>query len=144
MSHVEDTYVAALQHDLVEVPEDAALVGVVRRPTPWFWGAVDRNESAVGPPADLLDEVKDLEEEFKMAGICEEEANAAAWDEADFAERYRTFLERNEDAQAALDDFATTVREGTPVYLVCYENTAKKRCHRTILREALEERLADP
>lgn len=28
-----DTYAAALQHDIVEVPAEATLVGVVRRPT---------------------------------------------------------------------------------------------------------------
>ena len=31
-----DTYVAALQHDLADVPADATPVGVVRKPTPWF------------------------------------------------------------------------------------------------------------
>jgi hypothetical protein len=40
---LDETYVAALQHDLVE-PGDATLVGVVRHPTGWFRAATDENQ----------------------------------------------------------------------------------------------------
>ena len=135
---LHDTYVAALQHDLVDLPAGTRLVGVVRRPTRWFSGAVDENRPALSPPEPLLDEVKRAQEDLKMAGLCDEEAHNAAWDEVDFAERYRVHLADDGDARAALDDLRSSLADGEDVALVCYENTAKKRCHRTILREELE------
>jgi len=139
---VLDTYVAALQHDLVELPEGTELVGVVRRPTPWFHGAVDENVPALGPPEDLLDDAKQREDDLKMAGLCEEEALNAAWGEVDFGERYREHLESDPEAGEAVGDLVERIRAGTDVALVCYENTEKKRCHRTILRAELEGRLS--
>jgi uncharacterized protein YeaO (DUF488 family) len=137
---VLDTYVAALQHDLADVG-DATRVGVVRRPTRWFSGSVDENEPALAPPADLLDETKRLQEDFELRGVCEREAHNEAWLEADFAERYRAHLESDADAAVALESLAERVRNGETVALVCFENTEKKRCHRTILRAVLESRL---
>lgn len=46
---LEDTYVAALQHDLVDVSMEATLVGVVRRPTGWFRTTIDENYPVLGP-----------------------------------------------------------------------------------------------
>ncbi|WP_313694654.1 DUF488 family protein [Halorarum halobium] len=135
---LHDTYVAALQHDLAELPAGTRLVGVVRRPTRWFAGAIDENRPALGPPEPLLDDVKRAEDDLKMAGLCDEEAHNAAWDEVDFAERYREYLSASDDAAEALAAIRTALNGGDDVALVCYENTAKKRCHRTILREELE------
>ncbi|QLG27532.1 DUF488 family protein [Halorarum halophilum] len=135
---LHDTYVAALQHDLVDLPAGTRLVGVVRRPTRWFAGAVDENRPALGPPEDLLDDVKQAEEDLKIAGLCDEEAHNAAWDQVDFADRYREHLGSAPAAAEAVDDLRTALNGGEDVALVCYENTAKKRCHRTILREELE------
>ena len=137
---VHDTYVAAIQHDLADLPEDAKRVGVVRRPTPWFHGAVDENVPELGPPEDLLEEANQREEDFKMQGICDEEAQNIAWGEIDFGERYREYLE-TEEGSRAVDDLLAELEDGTDLVLVCFENTEKKRCHRTILRETLEERL---
>ncbi|WP_049894294.1 DUF488 domain-containing protein [Salinarchaeum sp. Harcht-Bsk1] len=138
---VHDTYVAAIRHDLVDLPEDARRIGVVRRPTSWFHGAVDENVPALGPPEDLLEDAKQREEDLKLQGICDDDAQNVAWDEVDFAERYRDYLE-TEEGSVAEDRLAELLREGTDVVLVCFENTEKKRCHRTILREVLEERVA--
>ncbi|WP_306059705.1 DUF488 domain-containing protein [Natronococcus wangiae] len=135
-----DTYVAALQHDLADVPAEATLVGVVRSPTPWFHAAVDENVPELGPPADVLESIKELEEDFKMQGLCEEGAHNAAWDEAGFGERYRDYLESSAEARSALEDLERRLEAGESLALVCYENTEKKRCHRTILRERLEGR----
>lgn len=135
---LHDTYVAALQHDLVDLPAGTRLVGVVRRPTRWFAGAVDENRPALGPPEGLLEDVKQAEEDFKIAGLCDEEAHNAAWDRVDFADRYREHLGSSAEAEAAVADLRTALDGGEDVALVCYENTAKKRCHRTILREELE------
>ncbi|WP_227131950.1 DUF488 family protein, N3 subclade [Halorubellus salinus] len=137
---VFDTYVAALQHDLADVG-DATRVGVVRRPTSWFSASVDENDRALAPVEGLLDETKRLQEDFEMRGVCEEEAHNEAWLEVDFAERYRAHLASDADAAVALDALAERVRDGEDVALVCFENTDKKRCHRTILRDVLEARL---
>ncbi|PCR90450.1 DUF488 family protein, N3 subclade [Natrinema ejinorense] len=133
-----DTYVAAIQHDLVELPADATRVGVVRQPTSWFHAAVDENRPALGPPTELLESMRDREEDMKMQGLCEEGAHNAAWDQVGFGETYREYLE-TDDAQAALAALEDRLASGESLALVCYENTEKKRCHRTILREWLEE-----
>jgi uncharacterized protein YeaO (DUF488 family) len=137
---VLDTYVAALQHDLADVG-DATRVGVVRRPTRWFSGSVDENDTRLAPPTDLLDEAKQRQEEFEMAGVCEAEAHNEAWLAVDFAARYRDHLAADDAAAAALDALEGRVRDGETVALVCFENTDKKRCHRTVLRDVLEARL---
>ncbi|WP_435124892.1 DUF488 family protein, N3 subclade [Halobaculum sp. D14] len=133
-----DTYVAALQHGLADLPDDARLVGVVRRPTSWFSAAVDENRPALAPPDDLLDDAQRTEDDLKMAGMCEEEAHNAAFEEVDFDDRYRDHLDSSPDAAAALSDLRAALDRDEDVALVCYENTAKKRCHRTTLREYLE------
>ena len=136
-----DTYVAALQHDLTSLPSDARRVGVVRKPTPWFHGVVDENRPALGPSDDLLDEFQTRRDEFGLQGMCDEGAHNAAWEELDFAERYRDHLDTDE-ARAAISELSDLLDSGTDVALVCYENTDSKRCHRTILRDVLEDERA--
>nr|WP_303647816.1 DUF488 family protein [Haloarchaeobius amylolyticus] len=126
---------------MFEPEPDETLVGVVRRPTRWFGGAVDENLPALGPPADLLDEVKDEQEALQMRGICDEEAHNAAWDAVDFAGRYREHLRESAAARDAVEGLRDRLRDGEDLVLVCFENTEKKRCHRTILREELVEGL---
>ena len=134
---VDDTYVAALQHDLFD-PGTATLVGVARRPASWLYAAVHENQPSLGPPADLLDEVSDREESLKVAGLCEEEAHNAAFEEADFAARYREHLTSGAAADAVAD-LRGRRADGEDLVLVCYENTAEKRCHRTILADVLTD-----
>lgn len=132
-----DTYVAALQHDLADLPPETTLVGVVRHPTPWFHGAVDENRPVLGPPPDLLDAVRERQDDLEMRGICAEEAHNAAWDEVDFGERYRAHLETDAAARDAVEALERRLAAGESLTLVCYENTEQKRCHRTILRAVL-------
>ena len=135
-----DTYVAALQHDIADVPPSATRVGVVRRPTPWFHGPVDENVPELAPPDSLLEEVKRRHEELQSTGLEDALAHNRALEEADYDERYRSHLE-SPAAQAAMDDLVDRLVAGEDIALVCYENTDEKRCHRTILRTAIEERL---
>lgn len=135
---VGETYAAALQHDLVSFPE-ATLVGVVRRPPGWFRALTDENVPELGPPEDLLDETKARQEDLKMAGMCDEGAHNAAWEEVSFEDRYREHLESAE-ARDALDALEARLRDGEEVALVCFEDESK-RCHRHVLRDALAERL---
>lgn len=137
---VRETYVAALQHDVVDLSGDELLVGVVRRPTGWFRSAVDENYRELGPPDDLLDEVQAAKDDLKLQGMCAEGAHNAAWDEVGFAERYRAYLDDSAEAQAAIDDLLARVRGGEDVVLVCYEGE-NKQCHRHVLKERIEKRL---
>lgn len=135
-----DTYVAAIQHDLVDL-DGARLLGVVRRPTSWFNATVDDNEPALAPPQPLLDRVKEAQEDLKLQGMCDEGAHNAAWENLKFAEQYRDHVADDAAAQQAMDEVADAVASGESTALVCYENTDKKRCHRTILREKIEQRI---
>lgn len=134
---LDDTYVAALQHDLVDVPSEATMVGVVRRPTGWLRTTVDENYPALGPPPNLLEEFKQRHEDFKMQGMCDAGAHNAAWDEVAFDDRYRTHLTDAADAQAAVADLTDRIRGGEHLVVVCFENTDQKRCHRTLLKDHL-------
>ena len=135
---VYDTYVAALQHDTADVPAGAMRVGVVRRPTPWFWGQVDENVPALAPPADLLDETKARQEALESEGIDGADAHNRAMDDVDFDARYLTHLDDSAEAAEAVADLHERLDGGEDVALVCYENTEAKRCHRTLLRERVE------
>ncbi|MFB6120900.1 MAG: DUF488 family protein [Halobacteriaceae archaeon] len=133
---VDETYAAALRHGLFD-SGSATLVGVVRRPTSWFRAAVHENVPALGPPADLLDEVQAREEALKMQGVCESGAHNAAFEEADFEARYREHLSSGAAADAVAD-LRARLDDGEDLVLVCYENTDDKRCHRTTLADVLE------
>ena len=134
-----DTYASALQHDLVDLPEDTVRFGVVRQQTRWFAPYVDENLSALGPPTDLFDEFRDRRDELADEGLDDAEAHNRAWADVEYDRRYRDHLVESADAQAALDRVRERLSAGDDVVLVCYENTDEKRCHRTLLREYLAE-----
>lgn len=140
---VTDTYVAALQHGIADLPDGTATVGVVRRATPWFYAQVDENQPALGPPEPLLAEVKERHEALVADGMGDAEAHNAAMEEANYDERYLEHLDASTDAQAALADLRDRLAAGQDVALVCYENTAEKRCHRTLLRDRLRSGLPE-
>jgi len=139
---VTETYAAALQHDIADPPDEARLVGVVRRPTGWFTALVDENVEALGPPESLLSETKERQETLQMQGLCDEEAHNAAWDETEFESRYRDHLETDEDASSAVERLADRVESGESVALVCFEGESK-RCHRRILDDVIRGRVVD-
>jgi uncharacterized protein YeaO (DUF488 family) len=134
---VRDTYAAALQHDLIDLAGDERLVGVVRRPLPWFDAQVEENRAALGPPESLLDEVKERSEALQAEGLEDATAHNRAMTEANYRERYLDHIRTSGAAQAVIEDLKALLESGQDVVLVCYENTDKKRCHRTILREYL-------
>lgn len=137
---IRETYHAALQHDLVDVPADARLVGVVRRPTGWFGAELDENRPDLGPPEDLLDETKAAAERMASEGFDDTPAHNLSWEETDFEDRYREYLADSEAAQAELDDLAARVEADETVVLVCSAGD-DKRCHRRIIQEILRERV---
>lgn len=133
---VEETYAAALQHDIYQA--NATLVGVVRRPTGWFRALVDENHPELGPPEPLLKETKERHEQLKARGMCDEGAHNAAWEGAKFAERYQAYLDA--ESPAALDTLVARATAGENLTLVCFEGEGK-RCHRHLLLERLREQL---
>ena len=138
---ITETYVAALQHDLVDLDEDTQLVGVVRRPTRWFNPRVDENITALAPPEDLFTDFQDRRDELEAEGHSEEAAHNQAWTDVDYDRRYREHIEAAPEAQAAVNELLDRVESGADIALVCYENTEHKRCHRTVLRGHLEAEL---
>ena len=136
---LRDTYAAALQHELVELDGEERLLGVVRRPLPWLLGQVDENLTALGPPPELLDAVKERHEELTEQGVPDAEAHNRALAAVDYRERYLSHLENSAAAKEAIEEIEKLRETGTDVVLVCYENTEEKRCHRTILRDYLED-----
>lgn len=138
---VHDTYVAALQHDIAAVPGAAVKLGVVRRPTPWFYAQVDANLSALGPPEELLDAFKDRYKYLQDEGLDDADAHNTALEEIDYDDRYRAYLNRSDEAQQALAELRDQLTDGEDVVLVCYENTENKRCHRTILKTHIRSNL---
>lgn len=135
---IHDTYVAALQHDIAEVPEDTVKLGVVRRPTPWFYAHVDENIPTLGPPEDLLDAFQERYEELQEEGMDDADAHNAALGDISYDDRYLSYLDSSEEAEAALDDLRNRLAKREDIVLVCYENTEHKRCHRTLLKAELE------
>jgi len=140
MATVYETYAAALRNETADLPPGTARVGVVRRPFGWFHAVVDENVPALGPPADLLDAVKDRQAAFEADGLDGAAAVERAWAAVDFAARYDAYLETDPEAAAAVDRLLERVGDGTDVAVVCYE-APDKPCHRHRLRERLLERL---
>lgn len=137
---LRETYVAAIRHDLGDLTGEEHLAGVVRRPTPWCYAAIDENYPALGPPEDLLAETKAAEERFSEAGHDDAAAVEAAWDAVDFAERYRRYASSTEAVDSAIRSLRERLETGRDVVLVCYE-ADDKPCHRHLLLELLHERL---
>jgi uncharacterized protein YeaO (DUF488 family) len=124
---LHDTYQAALQHDNV-VPADTAFVlGVVRRTQYGFGGLVDDNWPVLAPPDALLSEFK---------AKADEVGHNEAWKAINFADQYRAYL-KNDDPQQAIQNILDRLQDGQDVWLVCYENTDEKRCHRSLLKQEL-------
>ena len=136
-----DTYVAAIQHELVDLSEEATLVGVARQPTGWFRSAVDENHPSLGPPPELLDEFKQRHEDFKLQGMCDVGAHNAAWAELSFDNRYLTHIEETKGTQETISDLVNRLEAGEELVLVCFENTNQKRCHRILFRNHIADQL---
>jgi uncharacterized protein YeaO (DUF488 family) len=134
MPELRDTYHAALQHGHATPADEDLVVGVVRRPSYGIESYLDRNVPELAPPDDLLSEFKTLADER------DDLHHDEVWDEVDFGERYRDHL-RSPEARQAMGDLLEELesRDGD-LWLVCYENTDEKRCHRTILKSVLRER----
>lgn len=129
-----DTYAAALQHDLVELPPPTRRIGVVRRPTPWILAVVDENIPALGPPGTLLEEVKARQTTLREDGLGDADAHNQAMNDVGYDERYRRHLRESAEAIRAIGRIRERLANGEDIALICFENTDEKRCHRTLLK----------
>ena len=131
---LRDTYHAALQHNHVEPGEDDLGLGVVREPMYGIQTHLDDNWTILAPPREALMEFKDRADEI---------GHNEAVDELDFDARYRELITTDDEVRQAIDMVVGELKQGRDVWLVCYENTDDKFCHRSVLREVIEERLEE-
>ena len=129
---LHDTYHAALQHGHVNPADDDLVLGVVREPMYGIQKYIDENWPALAPTADLLGEFKDAADEM---------GHNPAVAAVDFRPRYRDSL-AGIAQQMKMNDIVGVLEEGRDVWLVCYENTDEKFCHREILKEEIKTKRA--
>ncbi len=128
---LRDTYHAALQHEHVEPADDDLVLAVVDEQMYGIQKHTDEWWPVLSPPTEALHEFKDRADEI---------GHNEAVDELDFDERYRNHVRRDKDVQKAIDSILSELDHGRDVWLVCYENTDDKFCHRTVLREEIESK----
>mgnify|MGYP006299190413 CR=1 FL=1 len=124
--NLHDSYHAALQHSHDEPDEDDLVIGVVREPMYGIQKYIDENWPELAPSRQLLDEFKAKADEI---------GHNAAVDAVDFRERYRDSLDGA--AQERINKIVSELRSGRDVWVVCYENTDDKFCHRDILTDEI-------
>ncbi|UIO99303.1 DUF488 domain-containing protein [Halobaculum sp. CBA1158] len=132
-----DVHADALTRGRADLPEGTRLVGVAPPGASGVRGVVDERRPALAPPAELLADHADAAESFRIDGLCAAGAHNAAWDRVGVDDRYRAYLAGDADARAAVADLRSALADGDDVALVCVENTDKRRCHRTVLREVV-------
>ena len=120
---LRDTHLAAVDN------QDGILVGVVRHPMYGLEEAVDLNIPELGPPESLL-------EDFKQ--VADQVGHNEAVDKVDFERRYEDHLLCVQHKIASIVDL---LEDDHDVWLVCYENTNEKFCHRTLLKEHISDSL---
>jgi|AntDeeMetagen192_2_1112575.scaffolds.fasta_scaffold22415_2 uncharacterized protein YeaO (DUF488 family) len=126
---IHDTYHAALQHSHDEPDDSDLVVGVVRRPMYGIEAYLDENWPELAPSNELLDEFKTKADE-----IGHNEAVSAV----NFRERYEESLDGTEQ-EARINQIVEEIRSGRNVWVVCFENTDDKFCHREILVNRIEQ-----
>lgn len=130
-SELRDSYHAALQHGHDEPDEDDLVLAVVDEQMYGIQKYTDEWWPVLSPPTEALHEFKERADEI---------GHNEAVDELDFSERYRNHVREDPDVQKAVGEVISELESGRDVWLVCYENTDDKFCHRTVLREEIERR----
>lgn len=126
---LHDSYHAALQNDIDTPGDSDRVLGVVNEQMYGIQNHIDENWPALAPPDPLFNQFKQTADEM---------GHNAAVSEVDFRARYRDHLQ-GETPQARIAEIRTMLAEGTDVWIVCYENTDDKFCHRDILKRAILE-----
>lgn len=132
MGVLQDTYHAALQHGHVEPEENDLVLGVVAKPMYGIENYIDENAPVLAPTKAALEEFKELADEI---------GHNEAVDELNFDERYRELITTHDEPQECINWVISELEGGRDVWLVCYENTDEKFCHRCILKEEIEKKL---
>lgn len=136
---IRTTYFSALANEDVEPATDAKVLAVVRRDPPeWVEELIDRHVSHLGPPEDLLDAYKTVEEAAEADGV--ENPRRIAWKSTNFEARYREHLEKS-STKEVLEHVERTASQRA-VWLSCWE-ADETYCHRRLLREHITGGLRD-
>jgi uncharacterized protein YeaO (DUF488 family) len=136
---IRTTYFSALANGDVEPATDSNVLAVVRRDPPeWVEDLVDRHVPHLGPPEELLDAYKSVEEAAESHG--EDDPRRIAWESVNFAERYREYLQTS-STKDVLEHVERTASQRA-VWLVCWE-AEETYCHRRLLREHIDGRVRD-
>jgi len=129
---IRDTYHAALQHDHVNPKDEDLVLGVVAKPMYGIQNHIDENRPALAPAPDALAEFKQRADEI---------GHNEAIEELDFETRYRQRIKSSDTAETEIERIVSILEDGRNVWLVCYENTDRKWCHRCALKDMIESRL---
>lgn len=87
---------------------------------------IDENEERLSPPYPIFDQWLTRRKEIDAEKTT---AHNQAFDEVNYAVRFRGYLQKNDDAESALIETALRVLEGKHIVLVCYCSEGRK-CHR--------------
>ena len=128
---LKDSYLYSIQNGDDRPADDDMMFGVVRRQKYGIRNIIDINYSSLSPSDDLLTEFKQRADEV---------GHNTAVDDVNFRERYQQQLS-NFKPQRLIEEITILLEGGTDVWLVCYENTDEKFCHRDLLKEVINERI---
>lgn len=128
---LRDSYHAALQHGQDEPAGEDLVLGVVREQMYGIQNLIDDNWPALAPTRELLDEFK---------AKADEVGHNEAVEAVNFADRYRQRLSKAPQ-QELVAEIVDELQSGTTVWLICYENTEEKFCHRILLKDAILDEL---
>jgi len=126
---LHDSYHAALQHSHDEPADNDLVIGVVREQMYDIQTHLDDNWPTLALSRELLTEFKETADE-----VGHNEAVTAV----NFRERYQNWLTGTEQKKR-INQIVDELRSGTDVWLICYENTDDKFCHRDILKSEITQ-----
>jgi uncharacterized protein YeaO (DUF488 family) len=125
---LKDTYHAALQHGHAEPANNDLVLGVVQEPMYGIQSHIDENIPELAPSPELLAEFKEK---------AEKHGHNLAVEAVGFVPRYHEELQ-DESSQDQVNRIIDALEAGRDVWLVCYENTNEKFCHRTELKSYIQ------
>ena len=96
---------------------------------------------ALGMPKKFLKRYWEYRSGFRTNSACND-PEARAFEEAKLEMHYDAHLRNSSEAREALRSVVNRVRSGEDITFVCFEQSAHN-CHRSLLVEAVEDRLRD-
>lgn len=142
-SHNSDDGQQALSQFMTDDSTDevGTAIAVVTDPVGGIVDASDEFIPELGMPSEKLNAIRSRRSEFEEKDDVDDvEAHNMAVAEEDVEEYYRDYLDSS--AKDSVNELAQRVVDGETITLVCFEKEPKW-CHRHILCEVIEERVAE-